>query len=95
MKYGTNTLQVFKDYMKAKDLQCKSVARARQNGHRGVILHLDHNVAIRCLSKAVELGSVEALVELARIAKANYCGIWMLEHEGGKAISGQELIDSF
>ncbi|CRF50359.1 hypothetical protein HHE06_01840 [Helicobacter heilmannii] len=61
----------------------------------GLVLHLDHNVAIRCLSKAVELGSVEALVELARIAKANYCGIWMLEHEGGKAISGQELIDSF
>ncbi|GLH58725.1 tetratricopeptide repeat protein [Helicobacter ailurogastricus] len=95
-QYGANTLQAFKDYMKAKDLgNAQAWLELGKMAMEGVVLYPDHNVAIRCFSKAVELCSVEALVELGKIAKANYRGIWVLEHESGKAISGKELNDSF
>ncbi|WP_162982219.1 tetratricopeptide repeat protein, partial [Helicobacter labacensis] len=89
-KYGANTLQAFKDYMKAKDTGSASAwLELGKMSAQGIVLYPDNNVAMRCFEKAIELGSVQAMVELGKIYMENDTQV--LEYGSGEAISGQEI----
>ncbi|WP_120950995.1 tetratricopeptide repeat protein [Helicobacter sp. L8] len=90
-KYGANTLQAFKDYMKAKDAGSASAwLELGKMAVEGIVLYPDNNVAMRCFEKAIELGSVQAMMELGKIYVENG-DIQILEYGSGEAISGQEI----
>ncbi|GMB92128.1 tetratricopeptide repeat protein [Helicobacter ailurogastricus] len=93
-KYGTNTLQAFKDYMQAKDLGSASAwLELGKMAVEGIVLYPDNNTAMRCFEKAIELGSVQALVELGKVYMENG-DTQVTEYGSGEVISGQEVINA-
>ncbi|BCZ19493.1 hypothetical protein NHP190012_11350 [Helicobacter sp. NHP19-012] len=93
-QYGANTLQAFKDYMKAKDLGSASAwLELGKMAYEGIVLYPDNNVAMRCFEKAIELGSVGAMVELGKIYMENG-DTQITEYGSGEVISGEEVISA-
>ncbi len=95
-KYGSNTLQAFQDYMKAKDLGSAGAwLELGKMSAQGIVLYPDNNVAMRCFEKAIELGSVGALVALGKLYNA-----WsdddsqILSYGCGEPLSGQEITNA-
>ncbi|WP_104689654.1 tetratricopeptide repeat protein [Helicobacter felis] len=93
-KYGSNTLQAFQDYMKAKDLGSAGAwLELGKMSAEGIVLVPDDNVAMRCFEKAIELGSVQAMVELGKLYMENG-DTQVLEYGSGEAISGQDVVNA-
>ncbi len=93
-KYGSNTLQAFQDYMKAKDLGSAGAwLELGKMSAEGIVLVPDNNVAMRCFEKAIELGSVQAMVELGKLYMENG-DTQVLEYGSGEAISGQDVVNA-
>ncbi|WP_199767470.1 sel1 repeat family protein [Helicobacter bizzozeronii] len=93
-KYGSNTLQAFQDYMKAKDLGSAGAwLELGKMAVEGIVLYPDNHVAMRCFEKAIELGSVQAMVELGKLYMENG-DTQILEYGSGEVISGQEVINA-
>uniref|UniRef100_UPI001FF846B6 tetratricopeptide repeat protein n=1 Tax=Helicobacter bizzozeronii TaxID=56877 RepID=UPI001FF846B6 len=93
-KYGSNTLQAFQDYMKAKDLGSAGAwLELGKMAVEGIVLYPDNHVAMRCFEKAIELGSVGAMVELGKLYMENG-DTQILEYGSGEVISGQEVINA-
>ncbi|WP_199764166.1 SEL1-like repeat protein [Helicobacter felis] len=93
-KYGSNTLQAFQDYMKAKDLRSAGAwLELGKMSAQGIVLYPDNNVAMRCFEKAIELGSVQAMVELGKLYMENG-DTQVLEYGSGEAISGQDVVNA-
>ncbi|WP_053942109.1 hypothetical protein, partial [Helicobacter ailurogastricus] len=91
-QYGANTLQVFKDYMQAKDTGSAGAwLELGKMAYEGIVLYPDNHVAMRCFEKAIELGSVQALVELGKVYMDNG-DIQITEYGSGEALSGKEVI---
>ncbi|WP_104639919.1 tetratricopeptide repeat protein, partial [Helicobacter bizzozeronii] len=93
-KYGSNTLQAFQDYMKAKDLGSAGAwLELGKMAVEGIVLYPDNHVAMRCFEKAIELGSVGAMVELGKLYMENG-DTQILEYGSGEVISGQEVVNA-
>ncbi|WP_240451552.1 sel1 repeat family protein [Helicobacter felis] len=93
-KYGSNTLQAFQDYMRAKDLGSAGAwLELGKMAVEGIVLYPDNNVAMRCFEKAIELGSVQAMVELGKLYMENG-DTQVLEYGSGEAISGQDVVNA-
>ncbi|WP_162982283.1 tetratricopeptide repeat protein, partial [Helicobacter labacensis] len=87
-KYGANTLQAFKDYMKAKDLgSAEAWLELGKMAVDGIVVCPDNNVAMRCFEKAIELGSVQAMVELGKLYMENG-DTQVLEYNSGELLEG-------
>ncbi|WP_158652357.1 tetratricopeptide repeat protein [Helicobacter felis] len=87
-KYGSNTLQAFQDYMKAKDLGSAGAwLELGKMSAEGIVLVPDNNVAMRCFEKAIELGSVQAMVELGKLYMENG-DTQVVEYNSGELLEG-------
>ncbi|WP_104759886.1 tetratricopeptide repeat protein, partial [Helicobacter bizzozeronii] len=87
-KYGSNTLQAFQDYMKAKDLGSAGAwLELGKMAVEGIVLYPDNHVAMRCFQKAIELGSVGAMVELGKIYMENG-DTQVVEYNSGEVLEG-------
>uniref|UniRef100_UPI0018F81D52 tetratricopeptide repeat protein n=1 Tax=Helicobacter bizzozeronii TaxID=56877 RepID=UPI0018F81D52 len=87
-KYGSNTLQAFQDYMKAKDLGSAGAwLELGKMAVEGIVLYPDNHVAMRCFEKAIELGSVGAMVELGKLYMENG-DTQVLEYNSGEVLEG-------
>ncbi|WP_286348831.1 tetratricopeptide repeat protein [Helicobacter felistomachi] len=93
-QYGANTLQAFKDYMQAKDTGSAGAwLELGKMAYEGIVLYPDNNTAMRCFEKAIELGSVQAMVELGKVYMENG-DIQVTEYGSGEVISGQEVLNA-
>ncbi|BEG58039.1 hypothetical protein NHP21005_17270 [Helicobacter sp. NHP21005] len=93
-QYGANTLQAFKDYMQAKDTGSAGAwLELGKMAYEGIVLYPDNNTAMRCFEKAIELGSVQAMVELGKVYMENG-DTQVLEYGSGEVISGQEVLNA-